>query len=230
MKFLKTSALLCCVGFSGELLAERELPNFEIGLGGGKGIGVELFNLDFTVNIPMTSFLSSQINLDSNYVFGDPDLGDFAVSEFNGMGFIRVKEGRIGAGLGTLQLKSKSGAYETEQVEVVRGAAALYVKDVTFSWDYAKFDDDFRATTSLRAGLIWYPSERQKLALFRERYDSTEGWRLESFVQPQKYRQHLALGVVLRGGNADIFPYMGLALRYYFDRGMSFKQRERSYH
>lgn len=230
MKFLKVSAMVCCAAIPMPVFAERELPSFEIALGGGPAIGAELFNLDFTVNIPVFSYLSTQLNLDSDYFFGDSVLGDHAVSEFNGMAFIRVKEGRIGAGLGTLQLKSKSGAFETKQVQVNRAAAAMYISDFTLDWSYAQYDEEFENATSLRAGVIWYPSDMQRVALYRERFDSEDGWRLESFVQPEKYQQRLALGAVLRGGSAEIMPYMGVELRYFFDRGMSFKERERSYH
>ncbi|RDL43905.1 hypothetical protein DN730_12035 [Marinomonas piezotolerans] len=230
MKFAKLFTVTACIVLSSYASAERELPNFELSLGGGTAIGAELFNIDFTVNIPVLEYFSAQINLDSNYIFGDNVYGDFALSEFNGLGFVRVSEGRVGLGFGTLQKKSRSGAFETQQKPVTHLLASYYAEDVTIDWRYSSYSDTFEKFTSVKAGVIWYPDSNRRIGLYRERFDNREGWRLETFIQPEKYRQHLAVGALIRDGGSDILPYMGLELRYYFDRGLGTKARDRGYH
>lgn len=226
----KIAICTCLMSLSSVLWAEQELPNFEVALGGGLGKDIPTFNLDFTVNIPITESLSAQVNLDSNYIFDDPEYDDYSMSEFNALGFYRFPNGRLGSGLGMLEKKSRDDKFETERKGVTHFLASYYIKDFTLDWRYAKYDGDLDRSLSLQLGVVWYPNMVRRVRLYREHYGGGDGWRLDVFTQPKEYHQQLSFGAVIRDGKGDSFPYIGAEVRYYFDRAITIKDRDRRYH
>lgn len=210
--------------------ADGELPNFELALGGGIAKTEPAFNIDLTINIPITERFSSQINLDSDYVFNDTVYEDYSMSEFNAIGFYRRDDWRLGAGLGLLEKKSRDDSFTTERVGIARFLASYYWQDVTLDWQYANYNDEFDRAVSMELGAIWYPDAIRRIALYAEDQVKGTGWRLEAFIQPEKRRNQLSYGAILRTGEGDSFPYVGLEVRYFFDRTMTVKQRDRSFH
>ncbi|MBJ7550615.1 hypothetical protein [Marinomonas ostreistagni] len=229
MKYLYSLALLG-FSFAPWVHAEGELPNFELGLGGGIAKTEPAFNIDLTVNIPISKRWSSQINLDSDYIFNDTNYEDYSMSEFNAIGFYRHDNWRAGAGMGLLEKKSRDDSFPTERVGIARFLASYYWQDITLDWQYANYNDDFDRAVSMELGALWYLDDIRKVALYAEDQVRGTGWRLEAFIQPEKRRNQLAYGAILRNGKGDSYPYVGFEMRYYFDRTMPIKQRDRLYH
>ncbi|MBM6549694.1 hypothetical protein [Marinomonas ostreistagni] len=211
-------------------MAETELPNFELGIGGGIAKDIPMFNLDLTINMPFTQVFTGQLNLDSEYVFNDPDYEDYAMSEFNGIGFYRMSSGRVGGGVGVLEKKARDDEFDTERTAVMHLLGAYYFQDVTLDANYQLYEDEFDGVRTLRAGAIWYPDTERSLAVYHERYDDSHGWRIEGNIQPEKYDQKLAFGAVISDREDLSFPYVGLEVTYFFDRVYSLKQRDRAFH
>lgn len=230
MKYLKPSILASLVALSPMTYADSELPNFELIVGGGVAKTEPAFNIDLSVNIPISQRLSSQVNLNSDYIFGDTVYKDYSMSELNALGFYRKDDWRIGAGLGFIEKKSRNDSFATERVGIGHLLAAYYWDEVTLDWQFADYHEEFDRAVSSELGLLWYPDMSRRVGLYLEKQERGNGWRLESYIQPQKFHQQLAIGAIIRNGKGDAFPYLGLEMRYYFDRALTIKDRDRTFH
>lgn len=230
MKYFKPSILAGLVALTLNTYAASELPNFEVALGAGVAKDEPAFNIDLRVNIPVNQRISWQINLDSDYIFDDPTFKDYSMSEFNMLGFYRKDDWRLGAGLGYLEKKSRDDSFEKDTMVVSHLLAAYYWDDLTLDWQFSGYDNDFDRAVSMETGVLWYPDMIRRIGLYIEEQERGTGWRLEGFIQPQKYNQQLAFGVIVRDGKGPGFPYLGMEARYYFDRAIKIKDRDRSYH
>lgn len=230
MKYLKSSLLVGLVALTPNLYADTDLPNFEVALGGGIAKDEPAFNIDLTINIPISERFSTQVNLDSDYVFDDPTYEDYSTSEFNVMGFYRQESWRVGGGLGVLEKESRDDSFASDRVGIGHLMAAYYLDDLTVDWKYSNYNDDFDRAVSMALGAIWYPDENRSLALYAEDQERGTGWRVEAFFQPERFQQRVAYGAVFRDGKGAGFPYLGAELRYYFDRSFSIKERDRLFH
>lgn len=230
MKYFKSPFFICVLGLSSTVWGQTELPNFELGIGGGLAKDMPMFNLDLTINMPINESFSAQINLDSDYVFNDPVYDDYAMSEFNGIGFYRMGDGRVGGGFGILEKKSRDDSFETDRTGVTHLLAAYFFDDVTLDAKYLAYESGFDRATSLRFGALWYPDDIRRIGVFQERYDGSTGWRIEAYVQPEKFKQKLSFGAIVRDGEDDSFPYIGIEMNYYFDRVYTLRERDRSFH
>lgn len=230
MKYLKTSLFTGLMALTSNLYADTDLPNFEVALGGGLAKSEPAFNIDLTINMPISERFSAQVNLDSDYVFDDPIYEDYSTSEFNAMGFYRRDDWRVGAGFGILEKESRDDSFASDRVGIAHLLAAYYWDDVTIDWKYANYNDDFDRAVSMELGAIWYPEDNRSLAVYAEDQERGTGWRVEAFIQPEQHQQRVAYGAIFRNGKGSGFPYIGLELRYYFDRSFSVKERDRSFH
>ncbi|SBS26347.1 hypothetical protein MAQ5080_00495 [Marinomonas aquimarina] len=230
MKYLKNSLLAGLVALTPPLYADVELPNFEVALGGGLVKSEPMFNIDLTINMPISERFSTAINLDSDYVFDDPIYEDYSTSEFNVMGFYRHDNWRIGGGFGVLEKESRDDSFAAERVGIGHAVAAYYWQEMTLDWRYANYNEDFDRAVSMELGAVWYPDDNRRLAIYAEDQERGTGWRVEAFFQPEKHRQRVAYGAIFRDGKGAGFPYLGAELRYYFDRSFSIKQRDRLFH
>lgn len=230
MKYFKSPFFICLFGVSPALMAATELPNFELGIGGGFIEEEPMFDLDLTINMPFSQHYTGQLNLNSEYVFDDPTYEDYALSEFNAIGFYRMSAGRVGAGLGILEKKARDDEFDTKRSGVAHLLASYYFDDVTLDAQWSEYEEDIERAETGRLGVLWYPESEQRIGVYHERFADRNGWRIEAFVQPEKYDQKLAFGAIVRDEEHASIPYLGLQVNYYFDRTYTLKQRDRAYH
>lgn len=230
MKYINPFIFAGLAAFSLNSSAASELPNFEIALGAGVAKDEPAFNIDLTVNIPVNQRIAWQVNLDSDYIFDDPTFEDYSTSEFNTLGFYRKDNWRLGAGLGYIQKKSRDDSFSKESKFVGHLLAAYHWEDLTLDWQYSGYNNKFERAVTMEAGVLWYPDIQQRFGVYVEEQERGTGWRLEALTQPEKYNQQVAFGVIMRNGNGPGFPYIGMEMRYYFDRSITIKNRDRNFH
>ncbi|MEL0623369.1 hypothetical protein V6238_09725 [Marinomonas arenicola] len=227
MKYLLSIFIILNI-FSESVWADDESPNFELGLGGGLLNSEALFNLDVVLNIPLTDVYSTQVLLNSNYLMTGHSEDSFAQSELASNWFARNEYGRLGVGIGISELKPKDDNKETDRSVVGRAMADAFWDAVTLTGNYTSYDSTLNNLSSTRVGMSYYLNDDQRISVYRERYNDESAWRLETYYQPEKYRQLASLGVIVRSGEDN--DYLGVVARYYFDTAVSLKERERRYH
>ncbi|MBJ7539949.1 hypothetical protein [Marinomonas transparens] len=202
--------------------------NFEFGLGYGLANEKSLLNIDFKINIPLSERYSTQVLLNSNYFITGSSEDSFAQSELSSNWFARYGYGRLGVGIGIGELEPKNKSKETDRAVIGRFMGDLYLGAFTLISNYASYDRNLSNVSSTRLGLSYYLDDDMRVSLYREKFSNFgNGWRLETYFQPEKYEQKGSLGLIVRTG--DEYDYAGVVVQYYFDKRISLKQRERTY-
>ena len=227
MKYLLSTFMILNI-FNGLAWANDESPNFELGLGGGLLNSKALFNLDVLLNIPLDEVYSTQVLLNSNYLMTGRSKDSFAQSELASNWFARNEYGRLGVGIGISELNPKDDNKETDRSVVGRAMADVFWDAVTVTGNYTTYDSTLNNLSSTRVGASYYLTEDQRVSVYRERYNDEAAWRLETYFQPEKYRQLASIGIIARSGEDN--DYLGVIARYYFDTKVSLKERERRFH
>lgn len=221
--------LVLSFAVSGSAYAERGLSNFAFGLGYGLLNEKSLLNIDFKINMPINDYLSTQLILNSNYLITGSSKDSFAQSEFSSNWFVQNDIGRLGLGLGVTELEPMDEAQETERDVIGQFLGEAFIGPVSLTTNYISTDTTLSNVTSSRIGISYYFNENLRTSLFREKYNVDDiGWRLETYFQPEKYRQMGSVGIIARTG--DDYDYLGVVALYYFDYAVSLKQREREFH
>jgi hypothetical protein len=216
-------------GLSNHLRAEVESPNFVFGLGYGLLDDKSLVNIDFTINMPINDFLSTQVLLNSNYLITETSANNFAQSELSSNWFVNNDYGRLGFGLGFSELEPMDEDLDTERELMGQLIGELFLGSFSFSTHYISNELTLSNVTSSRVGISYYINDDQRVSLYREKYSEDEiGWRLETYFQPKKYEQMGSVGLIARTGNG--YNYFGVVAQYYFDHDVSLKQRETEFH
>jgi hypothetical protein len=210
-------------------LATSDMPNFAFGLGYGLLDEKSLMNIDFKVNIPINSYLSTQLLLNSNYLITGSSKTSFAQSEFSSNWFIRNEYGRLGIGLGVSEQEPMDETLDKERDVIGQFLGEAFIGPVSLTTNYISSDTTLSNVTSSRIGISYYFNEDLRTSLFREKYNVDEvGWRLDTYFQPKKFRRMGSVGIIARTG--EDYDYLGAVVLYYFDYAVSLKQREREFH
>lgn len=208
---------------------DKAHPNFVFGLGYGLLDEQSLLNIDFKVNIPLSTYLSTQLLLNSNYLITGSSETSVAQSEFSSNWFLQNGYGRLGVGLGISEVEPMDERLETERDVIGQFIGEAFLGDFSLTANYISTEKTLSNITSSRLGLSYYVNDNLRTSLYREKYDDNEnGWRLETYYQPKKYRQQGSLGIIAR--TSEDYDYLGIAAQYYFDHAVSLKQREREFH
>ncbi|MEL0637033.1 hypothetical protein V6259_09690 [Marinomonas sp. TI.3.20] len=214
--------------FHSVVWADDEAPNFELGLGAGLLNSKALFNIDVMLNIPLSEEYSTQVLLNSNYLITGSSKDSFAQSELSSNWFARNQYGRLGVGIGLSELKPKDENKESERSVIGRGMADVFWGSVTLTGNYTSYKNTLSNISSTRVGASYYLTDNQRISLYREHYNDEAAWRFETYYQPEKYKQLGSVGIIVRSGERN--DYFGVVARYYFDKAVSLKVRERRYH
>jgi len=226
---LLSRILVLSVAVSGVAHAEKSIPNFAFGLGYGLLDQKSLMNIDFKVNIPINEYLSTQVLLNSNYLITGSSKDSFAQSEFSSNWFVRNDYGRLGLGIGVTELEPMDENLETQRDVIGQFIGEMFLGSFSLTTNYITTDNTLSNITSSRIGLGYYFNEDLRTSLYREKYNKENvGWRLETYYQPQKYRQMGSIGFIVRDGKD--YDYAGVVVAYYFDYAVSLKQREKQFH
>ncbi|GAB3484461.1 hypothetical protein GCM10027340_19980 [Marinomonas epiphytica] len=212
----------------GAFAEEPESANFEFGLGYGLLEQKSLLNIDFKINMTLSEHTATQVYLNSNYYITGSDKDSFAQSEFASNWFLFNEYGRVGLGLGVTELEPKNERLVTERSVTGRVLLDLFIKDFSVMANYTSADRTLSNLASTKLGLGYYWTENHRLSVFKERFDDREGWRIESYFQPESFQQRASIGLIGRKGNR--FSYFGIVGEYYFDHAYSLQDRDRAYH
>ncbi|MBR7888952.1 hypothetical protein J9B83_08325 [Marinomonas sp. A79] len=212
-----------------DISEEKAHPNFVFGLGYGLLDEQSLLNIDFKINIPLNAYLSTQLLLNSNYLITGSSETSVAQSEFSSNWFLQNGYGRLGLGLGISEVEPMDERLETERDVIGQFIGEAFLGDFSLTANYISTEKTLSNITSSRLGVSYYFNDDVRTSLYREKYDDNDnGWRLETYYQPQKYQQQGSIGIIARTG--DEYDYLGMAVQYYFDHAISLKQREREFH
>lgn len=220
--------LMCAMGLSSYVWAEKEPVNFELGLGYGLLDQKSLLNIDAKVNMPLGEHTSTQVYLNSNYLITGSDKDTYALSELASNWFLFNDYGRIGAGLGVTELAPKDESIEGEREVTGRLMADVFLEDFSFMGQYVSADRSLSNLTSSRIGMSYYLDDTRRISLYKERFDDKDVWRLEHYFQPDSLEQLASVGLIARKN--DDLSYFGVAIEYYFDRVFTLKDKDRAYH
>lgn len=205
-----------------------EDPNFEFALGYGILSSDSLFNIDVTVNIPISNTYSTQLFLNSNYLVTGSSERSFAQSELASNWYARNQYGRLGVGAGYSEIEPRDTSKDKTRTLIGRLMSDAYFSSVTLTANYTTAESSLNNISTTRLGIGYYFSDDVRVSAFYERFQDDRGWLIESYFQPQKYERKGSIGMFVRGGEG--YNYVGVAARYYFDQKISLKERERRYY
>jgi hypothetical protein len=211
---------------SSHLYAEKELPDFTVGLGYGLLNEKSLVNIDLKINMPVNDYLSSQLLLNSNYLVTGSTKSSFAQSELSSNWFISNDHGRMGLGLGVNELEPMDENLETDRKIIGQFIGDLFLNSFSLTANYVSDNASFSNITSSRIGVSYYLNDDHRISVYQEEHGGRKvRWRLETYLQPKKHDQMWSLGIILRA--RDDVDYVGFVIQHYFDHAVTLKQRER---
>lgn len=226
---------LALIGFTaanGTLLRANEvkekiLPSFEAGISAGLLSAEQLYGLDVAINMPITTMLTTQLLINSDYFVANRSKDSYSQSEVLGNAFLRNSAGKLGAGLGYKERKPDEEELDKESSTTLTFYGDLYFGDLTVGISETEYEENIATFTGQSVGLAYYINPNEKFFLRKEKLNRNDIWVIGVDLQPEKFSNQASLKLSIERGKESF--YLGLGINYYFDTAIPLKERDRVY-
>jgi hypothetical protein len=207
---------------------EARLPNFEVGASAGLLSSDQLYGLDVTINMPVTSIITTQFLINSDYFVANTSKQGYSQSEVIGNAFLRGNAGRVGAGLGYKERKPGDEELSKESSTALSFYGDLYFGDLTVGLSETEYEEDIDTFSGQTISLAYYIDPNRQFFLRKEKINRNDIMVIGVNLQPEQFSNHANLNLSFETGDEHF--YIGLGINYFFDTAISLKQRNRDYH